>query len=73
MAARRRPRSSLREPILAGYTIEQEHKDDLARMSAAAGVSASAMLDALIEHVELDADGIPVWWERPEELPIDPP
>ncbi|WP_431030924.1 hypothetical protein [Plantibacter sp. RU18] len=70
MAGPRRARASLRNPILAGYTIEQDNKDAFARMAAAAGISASAMLDAMIEHTETKPSGEPIWWTGPEEATL---
>lgn len=64
----------MENPISVGYLIEQSSKDLLDGIALKAGVSSSAMLELVLQHTALNADGIPVWFTRPEtdgELPID--
>jgi predicted DNA-binding protein len=59
----------MRDPIRTGYEIERAAKDRLDALAAHAGVSSALYFERLIENVELNDQGLPVWW--PEELPRD--
>lgn len=75
MAAYRRPRGTMRDPIRTGYEIERAAKERLDTLAAHAGVSSAFYFERLIENVELTDQGLPVWWPEDrssaEELPID--
>ncbi len=71
--AARRPRNSLRDPVVVGWTIERDVRDRAAKIAARAGVSTSALVQAAIEHMDLTMDGLPTWMPAPEregELPV---
>ncbi|WIB72618.1 hypothetical protein [Curtobacterium sp. MCBD17_026] len=73
MAARRRPRGTMVDPVTPGWRIERAAKDRVEAWARNAGVSAAVMVELLTEHVEVTDQGIPVWMpeqDRREELPI---
>ena len=73
MAARRRPRGTLVDPVLPGWRIERAAKERVETLARNAGVSAAVMVELLTQHVEVTDQGIPVWMpehDRREELPI---
>lgn len=71
----RRKRGTLRTPVRAGYDIEKDTKVTIDRLARRLKVSPSYLLEQIVDNIELDARGIPVWWpvEVPDdgELPID--
>ena len=73
MTPPRRPRGSRKDPVAIGYDVERENKDRWADIARNAGVSPSALFDLMVESIELDEHGVPLWFKRPEELPIDAP
>ncbi|MEG9250357.1 hypothetical protein V6S67_19885 [Arthrobacter sp. Soc17.1.1.1] len=69
----RRARGTSKGNIQAGYIIPPESKQRLADVSRRLGISASEGLELILEHLELDADGLPTWADReniPEALPM---
>ncbi len=69
----RRARGTSIGNIQVGYTIPPEHKQLLADISQRLGVSASQGLEMVLDHLELEDDGLPTWVDRdqlPEALPI---
>lgn len=54
----------------ANYTIPSECKQKLETVSKRMGMSASRGLEAIIEHLELDSNGLPRWFTGQEELPM---
>lgn len=76
MAAKRRPRGTLVDPVQLGYPVERANKDKFANAARNANISAAALFDLLVENMELNERGYPVWLAeqlaaRDEELPID--
>jgi hypothetical protein len=69
MASTRLPRGTRREVVTLGYDVERDNKDRWAKIAAHVGMSASALFDAMVENIELDERGYPVW--LPEKPPID--
>lgn len=75
MTERRRFRGTVQNPVTPGWRVEESSRDRAKTIAAAAGVSPSEFIDALIQNVELDDRGLPVWWvprSPHEELPITP-
>jgi hypothetical protein len=65
----------MEKPVTPGWRVEEASRTKVKKIAAAAGVSPSEFLDALIENVEVDERGLPAWWTddvQHEELPIDP-
>ena len=59
--------------VQVNYTIPPESKKILTQFSRRMGLSASEGLELLLDHLELEADGLPAWVDRdqfPEALPI---
>jgi hypothetical protein len=54
--------------------VDKDAKATFDSIADAAGMSLGPMLECLIEHIEFDARGLPVWWpeeaQRQEELPL---
>lgn len=78
MAAKRRPRGTLVDPTQLGYPVERANKNKFAAVARNANISAAALFDLLVENMELNERGYPVWLEVPlaardEELLIDKP
>lgn len=77
MVAKRLPRNTRVDPIRAGWEIERARKERIDKLAEHAGVSASAYIERVIDHLEeeLTDRGVPQWWPQPEpddgELPID--
>lgn len=74
MAASRRPRGTRIDPVSPGYVIERETKNRLSVLAQRAGTSPSLMLEQIVDHLELNDEGLPTWWEplsQNEELPIN--
>ena len=74
MNERRRSRNTMAKPVTPGWRVEDSSRTRVKEIAAAAGISPSEFIDALIESVELDDRGLPTWWreaEKPEELPIN--
>jgi hypothetical protein len=75
MNERRRSRNTMDKPVTPGWRVEDSSRNRVKEIAAAAGVSPSQLIDALIMNVELNDRGVPTWWrevEKPEELPINP-
>jgi len=74
MTQPRRPRGTMKDPVVPGWKIERASKLRIESMARNANVSAAVMLELLAEHVELTNQGIPVWMpeqNRDGELPIN--
>lgn len=75
MTVRRRERGSLVEPRKVAFTIEAEADDRITESATKLGITRSAYIQWLAEHVQRDAAGLPVGWpedsSRNGELPID--
>lgn len=59
--------------VQVNYTIPPESKKLLTAMSRKMGISASEGLELILDHLELEVDGLPAWADRdqiPEALPI---
>lgn len=58
-----------------GYVVEREKKDLLDRIADNAKVSSAVMFEEIMNHLELNNRGLPVWWPDQElndgELPIE--
>lgn len=71
----RRPRGTRVDVVRAGWEIEREAKHKVEAIARRLRVSPSVLVEALIEHVELDLRGVPTWWPSQEladgEMPID--
>lgn len=71
----RKHRTGVSGAVQLGARVMPEHKEKVAAIAAALGISVNAYLDALLAHEELDERGRPIWWDRPvpadqEELPL---
>ena len=74
MAAQRRPRGSLKQPVQVHWDVESDSKAKFDAMALRANVSSAVFFELVVKHIELDESGLPLWWaeERSaEELPID--
>lgn len=76
MAAHRRPRGTLVDPVLLGWSVERASKARFEAIADRLGVSSAVFFERVEAHLELDARGVPVWWDYPVpsndgELPID--
>jgi hypothetical protein len=76
MAAQRRPRGSMIDPMALGWQVERAAKLRVDAIATRAGVSSAVMFERIVEHVELTDQGVPVWWQdalpiEESELPID--
>ena len=75
MTVRRRERGSLVEPRKVAFTIEAEADDRITESATKLGITRSAYIQWLAEHVQRDAAGLPLGWpkdtSRNGELPID--
>ncbi len=69
MTARRLPRGTRVDPVTLGYDVERPNKERWAQIASHSGMSASALFDLMVENIELDADGRPVW--LPEQTALD--
>lgn len=72
MAPRRRPRGTLVNPVSIGYEVEREAKEQFDAIAERLGVSSAVFFEQVVAHIDLTSEGVPTWWERPEELPINP-
>ncbi|MBG6218731.1 hypothetical protein IWX75_003218 [Arthrobacter sp. CAN_A6] len=69
----RRPRGSAVDTVQVNYKVPKECKSRLEEVSKRMGVSASEGLEKILMHLDLDADGLPMWVDRdqlPEALPM---
>lgn len=72
MTPRRLPRGTRQQPVSLGYDVERTNKDRWKEIADHVGISPSALFDRMVETIELDGNGIPVWYKRSdEELPIN--
>ena len=62
----RRPRNSLHDAVVVGWTVERETRDRVAALARRAGMSTSAFVQATLEHLELTVDGLPTWLPAPD-------
>jgi hypothetical protein len=60
--------------VSIGYEVERSSKQRFDAIAEKAGVSSAVFFERVVDHIELSADGLPVWWPEPtnEELPINP-
>jgi hypothetical protein len=59
--------------VQTNYLIPPHSKQKLEDVSSLMGMSAAEGLEAILDHLELEADGLPSWADRtklPEALPI---
>jgi hypothetical protein len=73
VAPRRLPRGTRKDPVALGYAVERENKTRWEEIAAACGLSSAALFDRMVETIELDESGRPVWLPAAEGLPIDRP
>lgn len=75
MTVRRLPRGTRKDPVTLGYDVERANKDRWAAIATHVGMSPSALFDRMVENVQLDGRGRPVWLPTEPladgELPID--
>ena len=76
MAPARRPRGTLRDPVQLGWAVERPSKDRFDAIADRLGISSAVFFERVVDHLDLDARGVPVWWDYPVpsndgELPID--
>lgn len=71
MTPRRLPRNTRVDPVDLGYEVERANKDRWKAIATQAGVSPSALFDRMVENIQLDEHGVPVWLPEHEGLPID--
>lgn len=56
-----RPRGLVTVPLYAA--VEPQVKEKFDALAEATGSPKNLLIEALIQHVELDERGLPVWWE----------
>lgn len=59
--------------VQVNYTIPPESKKILTEISSRMGISASEGLELILDHLDLESDGLPAWVDRDqlqEALPI---
>jgi hypothetical protein len=69
----RRRRGTGVSNVQTNYSIPKRCKDKLHDVSERMGMSDAQGLELILEHLELEADGLPVWVDRAslqEALPI---
>lgn len=69
----RRPRGTGVSNVQTNYSIPQHCKDKLHGVSELMGISDAHGLELILDHLELEADGLPSWVDRSrisEALPI---
>lgn len=74
MARTQRQKGSLVDPMRTSWLIERQAKERADAIATRAGISTSALIEAVIEHIELTDQGLPTWMpprDRDGELPID--
>lgn len=75
MSSRRLPRGTRKDPVVFPLSVERKNRDQWKKIADHNGMSPSAMFDAMVENIERDLRGRPVWLpEQPPkdgELPID--
>lgn len=77
MTSRRRPRGTRIAPVRVAWEIERDRKLLFEQVARKVDVSASVLLEMVIDHLEdeLTDRGVPNWLPQPEpadgELPID--
>lgn len=68
------PRSKRRgvetTPLFSHVTPETKQRIDA--IAHATGTRKNVVIERIIEHLEVDSDGVPVWWppDEQEELPL---
>jgi hypothetical protein len=60
----RRPRGANADSVQVGYWIPRDAKQVLVDVSDKLGVSASEGLEHILNHLERDADGLPLWADQ---------
>lgn len=75
MVQRRLPRGTRIDAVTLGYEVERSSKERWAQIAEHVGISQSALFDVMVQNMQLDERGYPVWLpEKPArdgELPID--
>ena len=77
MTTPRRDRGTRIDPVALGWEVERTNKSRFAQIAKHSGMSASQLFDVLVETLQLDDEGYPVWLpekpirDRDGELPID--
>ena len=71
----RRKRGTALDNVQLVTSVPREHKDLVFLMAKHAGISASEAMELILAKLrtEMQADGLPAWYDRkeqPEELPI---
>lgn len=64
----RRKRGSGVGNVQVSYSIPQHSKDKLQGAAQAMGVSAARCLELVLNHLELESDGLPAWADRTQNL-----
>lgn len=71
----RRPRGSLVDPQMLGYEVERVNKERWDALADYVEMSPSELFDLMVENIQLDAYGRPVWLPsqplKDGVLPID--
>lgn len=79
MGAPRRRRGPRINPVQLGWEVERTNRDRFALLAQHSQMSASQLFDVMVETLQVDEDGYPVWLpekpvrDRQGELPIDSP
>lgn len=77
MAVKRLPKGTRVAPVRVSWEIETARKERFDQIARNLGISSSALLEVVIDHLdnELTERGVPEWMPQPEpkdgELPID--
>jgi len=74
MAARRRPRGSLVDPVGVHWDVERTAKERFSAIARNANVSEAVLFEHVVLTLELTDQGVPTTWapnSRDGELPID--
>lgn len=57
----RRPRGSLNDPVMLGYEAERTNKERWDALATSLEMSPSELFDKMVDNLQLDAYGRPVW------------
>lgn len=64
---KKRPRGTSVDPVQLGLVVERSAKARLKLMAERAGVSQAVMFEFVMEHMPIDARGLPESWPEVEE------
>ncbi len=71
--AQKLPRGTRRDSMSMGLLVERSNKEKFAEIAANCGMTSSGFFDFLVEHMPLDKEGRPSFFEFTDDgrLPLD--